>query len=78
MTKPTRSEFARQVVDRYPGAICVEADRGLKILVGAEGVGIAIETLAQAAALTVQGVDLVGTEQVMVRVFGFPRKKVNA
>jgi len=72
--KPTRSEFRITVIGRYPGAICVAADRGLQVLVGDEGVATAIKAMAEAAGLRAF-VDVNGPEEVTVRVFGFPRKK---
>jgi hypothetical protein len=75
--KPSRAEFETQVRVRFPGATCVAADRGLTVVVGDAGVAKAIQAQAEAAGLTAS-VNVAEPEEVVVRVFGFPRKKALA
>jgi len=74
--KPTRSEFAALVVTHWPGAHVVEADRGLKIIVGSEGLAREVHRRAEVALLQPQPAEQSSLSQEwIVRVFGFQRRR---
>jgi hypothetical protein len=72
MTK-TRTEFAETLKQRWPGAMVIEADRGMYVVVGSAEVALAIETAAREAGLAPKGIDQRGPEDFQIRIFGFAR-----
>lgn len=75
MLKPTREQFKAQILERWPGATTIEADRGLYVVVGSADVAMAIQFLAKDAGYRPTGIDERGPEDFLVRIFGFPRGK---
>lgn len=73
MLKPTRREFKGRILEEWPGATVIEADRGMYVVVGSADVAMAIELKAKAAGYRPTGIDERGPQDFLVRIFGFPR-----
>lgn len=73
MAKPTREEFKAHVLEKWPGAAVIEADRGMYVVVGSADVAMSIQFEAKEAGLKPGSIGERGPEDFLVRIFGFPR-----
>lgn len=74
MSKPTREEFLATVKERFPGATCIKADRGLYVVVGHSSIADDIARMANEVDLFTI-IEEEDTESFVVRVFGSPWRK---